>query len=611
MNYQIFIKQKISNLWLLGGGLLAYCVVLTIMSGNFGFDGDDWWVLGWAYWHSFPMSILGYAREFLRPMEGVYYISMFELFGFSPITFHLFSLLLLAFSCLLMGKCLSKCFPYHPGFVTISTVTAFFLPMVSSLTYIVFTDNSRISLVLFWGAVLAFQFWAEKPFSSLRLIAPVCLYLMSFMTYEAPSLLIFVIPLFLWPIHMRHRTISDTKFLTVLGLAIFVSFAGAIILRYTLMSGGVIDAAGLTTSTQLVWSYLALLPFYLVAPFKSLPEKFWPVLVGIFVTIWIIVIICATQNRPTDPGSGSPRRRAVGTLPHETLYIVLTGLGILFLGMAPYQIAGYGSSDPKIADTVLAKWGMIYDPHPAWFNFNEASRIYSSASYGIAILIAVTTTVWKRTTVRNTSQILAATAIGCMATFHAGLSFDWKEASVIRNQLLSSLITKAPSVQNGTNFVFVDLELYHKRAAVIRGWSGLRELMRMLYNDPTLGAWYIYPSNTAWPNTSHQQAIALPNGLISRGIELDHPAPKNSLLIFRRLGTNLDLLKKLSTRDAYVKSGVSWQRCGSLKSNPERITQWCHVGVTHRQDSKNPWNTGLISCLGLTTNSIFKSAPQL
>ncbi|MGO9739176.1 MAG: hypothetical protein ACLPVO_17350 [Desulfomonilaceae bacterium] len=587
--------------------MFAYCLILTIMSGNFGFDGDDWWVLGWAYWHDFPSSILGYAKQFLRPVEGIYWISMFELFGFSRIAFHFASLTLLATSCLLMGKCLSKAFPSRSSFVALSTILAFFLPMISCLTYIVFTDNSRISLLLFWAAVLSFQLWAKKPSSWPRLVIPVCLYLLSFLTYEAPSFLIFVIPLLLWPIHKRNQAISDKWFLTVLGGAIFVSFTGAIICRYTFMSGGVVDAVGLTPSFQLIWSYFALLPFYLIAPFTFPPETLWVVLLGVMIAGWTIFVIYAPQERPTN--GESPKQNDVSALPNETLYIVLLGVGILFLGMAPYQIAGYGSSAPKIVDTVLAKLGLLSDPHPAWFNFNEASRIYSSASYGVAFLIAVAATVWKRTIVRSAAQILVVITIGCMATFHAGLSLEWKEASVIRNKLIGSLVAKAPSVQNGTNFVFVDLELYFKRAAVIRGWSGLREFIRMLYNNPSLGAWYVYPSDTAWPNTSHQQAIVSPTGFISRGMDLDHPAQSDTLLIFRRQLANLLLLNNLLSNDDFIKSGISWQGCDDLRSNPTRIIDWCDITTNPRRSSKNPWNTGMISSLSLPAGSFFEAAP--
>jgi hypothetical protein len=373
------------------------------------------------------------------------------------------------------------------------------------------------------------------------------------------------------------------------------------------MNGGVVDAAGLVPSVQLILSYFALLPFYLIAPFIFPPETLWVVLLGVMIAGWTIFVIYAQQERPTN--GESPKHNDVSALPNETLYIVVLGLGILFLGMAPYQIAGYGGSAPKIVDTVLAKWKLLSDPYPAWFNFNEASRIYSSASYGVAILIAVAATVWKRNIVRNTAQILIAIAIGFMAAFHAGLSLDWKEASVIRNKLIGSLVAKAPSVQNGTNFVFVDLELYHKRAAVIRGWSGLRELMRMLYNDPTLGAWYIYPSNTAWPNTSHQQAIISPTGFISRGMDLDHPAQSDTLLIFRRQGSNLLLLNKLSSNDDFVQSGISWQGLDELRSNPTRIIAWCYITTNPRGSSKNPWNTGMISSLGLAAGSFLEAEP--
>lgn len=572
--------------------MFTYCIVLTIMSGNFGFDGDDWWVLGWAYWHDFPSSILEYAKDFLRPVEGIYCMSMFEMFGFNRIAFHFASLTLLATSCLLMGRCLFKAFPERSSFVVLATMLAFFLPMVSCLTYVVFTDNSRVSVLLFWLAVLGFQSWGEKP-SWLRLSSGICLYLLSFLTYESPSLLIFTIPLFVWPIHTRRKIISDRSFFTILGSAIFGSFGVALVLRYTLMSGGVIDAVGLTPSPKLILAYLALLPFYLVAPFTWSPEKSWPVLSGIVMTLWVIFIIYPEQ-----------KWLEINRQRNETLYIGLLGLGISFLGMAPYQIAGYGSSDPTIVDTVFAKFGMIDDRHPAWFNFNEASRIYSSASYGIAILISVAATVWKRAIIRNAAQILIAIAIGSMAVFHAGLSLDWKEASLIRNKVLRSLVAKAPSVQNGTNFIFVDLELYHKRAAVIRGWSGLRELIRMLYNDSSLGAWYVYPFVTAWPNTSHQQAIILPAGFVSRGIELDHPVPPETILIFQRQGTKLLPLNKLSSKNSFIENGISWQGCDRLNSNFSRITHSCVLNAGHR--SNNPSNSGLFSSLELTG----KSFPQ-
>ncbi len=52
-------------------GLCLYCLALTIMSGNIGFEGDDWWVFSWPYWHSFPESVWCFARLFAARGRGV------------------------------------------------------------------------------------------------------------------------------------------------------------------------------------------------------------------------------------------------------------------------------------------------------------------------------------------------------------------------------------------------------------------------------------------------------------------------------------------------------------------------------------------------------------
>ena len=144
-------------------GLIAYCLILAVLTGNIGFDGDDWQMLSWPFWYAFSASWSGYIGEFLRPIEGLYWIGMFELFEFNKVAFHLLSLLLLASSCCVMAVSLSKIFPRNHAFVSFSMLFAFFLPTVSCLTFLVFTDNSRLSLLMFWSSVLMFQIWTERP----------------------------------------------------------------------------------------------------------------------------------------------------------------------------------------------------------------------------------------------------------------------------------------------------------------------------------------------------------------------------------------------------------------------------------------------------------------
>jgi hypothetical protein len=203
----------------------------------------------------------GAMPKFLRPVEGLYWISLFELFGFNRVVFHLCSLLLLAGSCLLMGACLSKAFPERSLLVVLSVLFAFFLPMIASLTYVVFTDNSRLSLLLFWAAALAFQSWTARSQSWAGLVPPILIYLLCFLTYEAASFLIFVVPLLVWPIHNRSPKRSDKSFILRIGTGIAAAFVAALIIRFLLLNGGAVDHAGIVPSPSLVGGYLALLPF--------------------------------------------------------------------------------------------------------------------------------------------------------------------------------------------------------------------------------------------------------------------------------------------------------------------------------------------------------------
>ena len=237
----------------------------------------------------------------------------------------------------------------------------------------------------------------------------------------------------------------------------------------------------------------------------------------------------------------------MGSLPA----LVALGGGILLLGMLPYQLAGYGSFTPRLVETVMVKFGYLPDGDLSWFNFTWASRIFSSASFGLAILMAAVSTCWRKSSARIVGKTAAVVVIGFMAVFHAGLSQDWKEAAEIRNDLMRSLVGQVPAVKPGTNFVFLDIACSHKRAEVIRKENGLRELVEMLYEDKTLGAWRLYPD--AYDRHTHvnQQAVATPAGFLTSGQRQGEPAPHESLLLFRKSGRELILMDKIEAGDGF------------------------------------------------------------
>jgi hypothetical protein len=590
-------------LWLVAGGLFLYCLVLTVVTGDIGFEGDDWWIFSWPFTFGFPKSLWVYAKESLRPVEGMYWIGLYELAGLNKPIFHLFSQLLLAGAAVLMGACLHKAFPERRLLVTVAALLAFFLPTVSCLTYVVTTDNSRLSLLLFWLAVLKFQDWADGSLSWRGLAKPVAIYLAAFMTYEAPTFLIFAVPFLVWPIHMRHRDrISDRAFLLRVGTGICVAFGLAVATRFAFLSGGAVGHRHLLPPWDLLWSYPALLPFYLAAPFTDIAPAGWAWILGTAAAIGTAALIFFTGR--VQEGQASPSEQG---FPHEGWYIVLTAMAIVLLGMLPYQLAGYGSVTPTLVDTAQIKWGLTPGGETSWFNFNWSSRIYSAGTYGLAILLAALLTFWKRPAF---SFIGKAAAVGCMlmmVVFHAGLSLDWREAAVIRNELTQSLVSQVPDVKSDTGFVFLNLDSRHKRAAVFRGWMGLRSLVRMLYDDPSLNAWYLYPHAWKWPNEVHQQGFVLPKGFVSRGMKMNAPFPHGNLLVFNRVGNKLELIDKISPKDGLSPTGIAWRGGDALASNPSRIVAWSDITIDPRRRVHNSWTNGLISTLHLSRLHLARS----
>ncbi len=585
-----------SYLWFLAGVLGLYCILVTAITGDIGFSGDDWWIFSFPYWNNFSDSLILYAHKFLRPMEGLYWISLFEIFAFNRAAFHLCSLLLLAGAAVLMGVSLDRAFPGRRFFVSMAVLLAFFLPTVSCLTYVLFTDNSRLSMLLFWASVIAFQRWTRKAAPWRGLVLPLSLYIGSFLTYEAPSFLLFMVPMFVWPVHRRccDRS-SDRAFVIKLCVAITTGFAAVVACRLFVLNGGAVGQSYLIPPVELLWSYLALLPFYLLAPFMSMSADRWAILAGFLVVLGTAGVFFLLGRGPAEAGMVPNSRFAPGS----KWYVIMLGASILLLGMLPYQLAGYGSLHPRLIETLAAKFGQQPQGDVSWLNFTWASRIFSSGSFGLAILLGIALSGWRKPSARAIGNAVALAMIGFLAIFHTGLSQDWREAAEIRNNLLRSLVNQVPAVRSGTNFLFLDVDCSYKRAQVIRTWNCLGQLIRMLYNDQTLGAWYIYPYAYNEPNHMAQQAVVTPTGFLSRGQRQSEPAPPETLLLFKRSGRELVLLDRITAEDGSVPTGIEWRGVKRLKTNFERIEDRRTVISPRARLARDAWTSGLISTLQL------------
>ncbi|MBI4966188.1 MAG: hypothetical protein HY913_23115 [Desulfomonile tiedjei] len=528
-------------------GLVVCSVSAAILIGNIGFQGDDWWQFAWPYWNSFPYSIWEYIKESRRPVEGLYTVLAFETFGLNRIWYNLSALLLSMGSCLLMGACLKKAFPGRDSLVVLSALFAFVLTPLSNLLYMFHTDNSRLSVLLFWVSVWAFQRWAQVSPSWHGLILPVLLYYLAAFTYENTTFLIFSVPLFVWPIHTRNQNgLSYRSFLLRVGTGITAAFTVFVLVRFAVFSGGAVGHSSLIPPWSLAWTYITNLALYCLIPFRDLSgdKLAW--------TWGCLVALIASGLLYRAASGDSSSREKPASWERSWLYVAVLGLAVLVLGMLPYLMAGYDSS----------------------MGFTSQSRIYSAGSYGVAILLGLSVTAPRSQGMRSVMKVAAVVVIALMAVFFMDLRNKWLEAAEKRDQICANLVEQVPDVAPGTTFLFLDLQWYlpdhgAQSAVVFQGVDGLGQFVRMLYDKQDLHAYFLYPKDQVKGDKEGRSATASQAGLVARGSAIRPPIPLDSLLIFMRQGSKLVLLDTISERDSLA--AIHWNGVTAIHSNKNLI----------------------------------------
>ncbi len=446
-----------------------------------------------------------------------------------------------------MGACLNRAFPGRKTLVVLAVFFGFLLTPLSNLIYMFHTDNSRLSMLLFWTSILAFQHWTGASKSWLGLIAPAFLYLAASLTYENATFLIFAIPFFVWPIHVnRGQSMSDRSFVLRLGAGITVAFAAFVLVRFGLFGGGAVGHRSLVPSFNLVSSYVYNLVLYTVAPFRAVS---WDPAAWVWACP-VALLAAALVFRASRDDFAVSERPAGWT--QSPLYIAALGTAILVLGMLPYLLAGYNPS----------------------VGFTSQSRVYSSATFGLAILFALLFSASKDKRILFGTKVIAVCMIGLMAVFLADLRNGWQEAAQQREKLLASLLRQVPDVKPGTTLLLMDVQSYVSkggidRAVVFQGVDGIGEFVRMLYGKKDLYAYFLYTKSQVPNNAKGEWATVSPQGLVARGSAVRPPIPLDSLLILKRGGTNLVLLDKLSAEDE--SAAIKWNGAPSIRSNPSLI----------------------------------------
>jgi hypothetical protein len=525
-------------------GLAVYAVMLAWITGNTGFQADDWWMLSVPYWNRFPGSIWKYTVEFRRPLEGLPWLTAFPVFGFNRTFYNLAALLLLAGAALLFGACLTRAFPRRRAFVAASMLFWFFSPAICPLAYVFHMDNIWTCTLLFWGSVLAFQIWTERGSSRSGLLLPVLLYYLSTLAYDAANLLLFLVPLFVLPCRRRNRNgVSERVFRLRLAVGMGVGFLALLVTRFLLFHGGAVALRSPIPKFKQLWEYVINLAPYMIAPFQSVSTDAWAIGAGCLVLMFAAVLLFS------DRGPGPTMKNASGTSTKSDLFLILlSAAGLVLLGAIPYLMAGYGAA----------------------LGFHGESRIYSTSSFGLAMLFGFVSTVWSRRNALTVAKLAAVIVLGFMAMFHTDLRRSWQEAENINCRLWSTLDRQVPGVAGGTSFLFLNLQSYlSNRAIIFAGVNGLREFIRIFYNRKDIDAYYLYPYQKGFADSKVMPAFVSARGVVARGVLPKKPIKLDKLLIVERVGTRLMLLDKISEADKMA--AIRWAGVTEIQSNRKLI----------------------------------------
>jgi hypothetical protein len=167
---------------------------------------------------------------------------------------------------------------------------------------------------------------------------------------------------------------------------------------------------------------------------------------------------------------------------------------------------------------------------------------------------------------RLISSLIAAFLVTCTAVFYADLAHDWRDAAHKRHELWASLLEQVPGVAPDTTILFLDLQWYlSNRAVVVQGVDGLPELIRILYRQKRLYAYFLYPYSEDLSDPEGRVAVASPRGLTTRGSALRGPIPLDSLLILERVGSQLRVLNTIRVDDR--KAAIRWEGVSAINSN--------------------------------------------
>ncbi len=545
-------KNPLASAALLMG---AFAVLIRLSLHNLAFWGDCWFVLYGPYFDEPWEAVKSHALRFGRPGEVLYYIPMLKLAGFEARLWLLVSFFWLGAASLLCGSCLRRSFPdlkiLHVGV----PLLVFFSAGLGPLVYRMDLDQGRLCLLFFWISTACYQgFLLRRDRGFLRnvwwLVLAGLAYLYSLLSYEASLLLFPAIGILLLPLclrldkGLRIRSVLETVAMMVLVPAIYMG------MRYTLFGGGkdkplrnIPRLDGFPEATRNAFQYLA-------APLQHIQWDLPTVFVLLASLGGAGCLLLGVARLPEAPTAASQIRRQAGMA-------IACGVVIFLAGISPYLLGTY-----------------LYDRT----EFVGHSRIFASAWYGFAIALVGILSIIRAGWFRWISAVLLTAVAGGGATLIYDLHRDWETSADISAHMWRDFFKQVPDVDKQTVFIFKDLycgipvtSSKGYRAAVNMGFNGIRDFIRIAYDDETLGATFLF-TDARTKNAKYRfTATGADPVLTGLGLPWSKTAyPGGRYILVERKGYTLKVVDRWTPENAGA--GLEWKDGATqIETNRKRI----------------------------------------
>ncbi|MGE5505663.1 MAG: hypothetical protein ACM31L_14670 [Actinomycetota bacterium] len=502
-----------------GIGLCAY-----LATGNLHFTYDDFELYLADVTNPLLPALVAKLGRHARLGAELYNTAVVHLFGLERRALFATAIVWHLLGTGLFGATLATAFPARRTAVGLATALAFAMPVLTATTYIGFLDCARVAMVLAWAGMWALVSWARRPDRLWPLVAAMLAFFASFTVYENGLPLIVVAPLLM--LSARGFVLPERR--PVVRLAAAVAALATVMAGYRWGLGFVDVAAskyaGLAAGEAMA-AFSADFAGHLAEAASVLPGDGWSALAGLATAVATLAV-----GWPARSDAAPQARRGA-------LAMAAAGTGMALVGLVPYVAAGF-------------------TPKPGW---DQAVRVYSSASYGIALLLAAPAAVPGLARVVATA---AAALAGLWVVHWFELRRDWSAAADAQCRLWSSLFAAVPAVEEGTNFVLIDVPQRLGRIPVVVGSDNIRAFMQLAYKtrDDRRQIYTVFASSTP---VSNRLAVTAA-GIRTPDMNVDRPLPLDRLVIVERVGDNLQVRDRIG-RDAAL--SIDWTGPDEIATN--------------------------------------------